>query len=125
MGSVRFPSAECPFFCSFTSWCSRESANENHTKPRNAVVGCLAYPERADTAVQSQLLGTGDGDGDPRHRERCLDRGGAITLLRFLPRLQVPVEDLLAVPVQHALVLGDRAVYTFSRYLMRKGRPLM
>src|SRR5467141_4582514 len=79
IGSVRFPSAECPFFCSFTSWCSRESANENHTKPRNAVVGCLAYPDRADTAVQSQLLGTGDGDGDPRHRERCLDRGGAIT----------------------------------------------
>jgi hypothetical protein len=30
-------------------------------------------------------------------------------LLRLLPRLQVTVEDLLAVPVQHALVLGDGA----------------
>src|SRR5258706_3352012 len=34
---------ELSFFRRFTSWCSRESANENHTKPRNAVVGRLAY----------------------------------------------------------------------------------
>src|SRR5258706_9153604 len=32
-------------------------------------------------------------------------------LLRFFPRLQIPVEDLLAVPVQHAFELGDALVH--------------
>src|SRR5712692_6667470 len=65
--------------------CSKESADESDKKPRNAVVGRLARHDRADTLGQYKLLGTGHGDGHPRHRSRRLDRRGSIArLTRFV-----------------------------------------
>ena len=96
-----------------TSEGDSQNENEINQKNRHAITRHLADPERANTPVQSQLLGTRHDHGTPRYHRRRLHPAGSIDTIPLSNT--AAQQDMQTGMVRHIPHTMDNPFYTGNR----------